>query len=373
MLKVLGTETIYRDEEYVAFPNLARLADGTVICAFRHAKERQKTWNRVTHVDPTAKDVYIVSPDGGKTFGKELHEIINDGMSEQDPCVNVLSDGRVIVTYFRWELVEAGKGEARWGAPFKKFGRTLAGRFDCLGYGASSSISDDNGKTWQHQTPIILDGWDDKGAIRGNITELPDGTLLCPAYSAKKISELSRSVLLRSDNRGETWYEYSQMAFDPECKKNYLEPNMYRTESGRLIGLYRTQTDFLAPGMDFEETYLNMHISVSEDDGKTFGPVIEIPDCWCSSPIHALRLKSGKVLLTYGYRREPFGIRARLCNAELTDIAEAEEIILTEGAVNGDLGYPNALQLEDGEIIVSYYISADDGIRTIDITRLREE
>ncbi|MDO4488204.1 MAG: sialidase family protein [Eubacteriales bacterium] len=372
-MKLLGIETLFRDENYVAFPNLATLKDGTVICAFRHAKERQKEYGRVTHVDPTAKDVFIISNDGGKSFDKTLHEIINDGMSEQDPCLNVLSDGRIIVTYFRWELVSIGKGKARWGAAFEKFGRQLAGKYDCFEYGAACSISDDNGKTWQHMTPIIMDGWQGKGAVRGNITELPDGTLLLPLYGAKSITELSRAVLMRSTDRGETWEEYSLMAFDEECKKNFLEPNMYRTESGRLIGLYRTQTDYLAPGVDFEETYLNLHISISEDDGKTFGEVIEIPNCWCSSPVHALRLKSGKVLLTYGYRREPFGIRARLCNAELTDIAEAEEIIITEGAINGDLGYPCSLQLADGEILVSYYISADDGIRTIDVARLRED
>ena len=55
-MQILESKTIYRDEEYVAFPNLARLADGTVICAFRHALERQKQYGRVTHVDPTAKE-----------------------------------------------------------------------------------------------------------------------------------------------------------------------------------------------------------------------------------------------------------------------------------------------------------------------------
>lgn len=373
MLKILGHETIYRDEQYCTFPNLAKTADGTVICAFRHAKERQAQYGAVTHVDPTAKDVFIVSPDGGITFDKELHLIVDDGMSEQDPCLNVLSDGRIIATYFRWELVQKGKGFARWGEPFVRYGRTIHDKLDCFGYGASMSISDDNGKTWSHMPPIVMDGWDSKGAVRGNITELPDGTLLMPFYGSMKMGELSRSVLLKSDDRGETWEELSVMAFDPECKKNYLEPNLYRTESGRLVGLYRTQTDWTLPGADFEETYLNLHISVSEDDGKTFGPVQEIENCWCSSPAHALRLKSGRVLLTYGYRVEPFGIRCRLVDPELKDISASEEITLRDDAPNGDLGYPCSLQLDNGDIIVAYYISAQDGIRTIDITRLREE
>ena len=373
-MRIVEHKTIYRDEEYVAFPNLARLADGTVICAFRHARERQKEYGRVTHVDPTARDVYISSTDGGRTFESQLHVILDDEMSDQDPCVNVLSDGRIIVTYFRWDLVPIGKGEEKWGkAAFGKYGRSLHGKYDCYPDGASYSISDDNGKTWRHMPPLHMEGVPTAGGVRGNILEMPDGSLLMPFYGALRTGELSRAGLVRSDDRGETWYYYSTMAFDESCKKHYLEANIYRTDSGRIVGLYRTQSDYTKPGVDFEETYLNLHISVSEDGGKTFGPVEEIEDCWGSSPFHPLRLRDGRVLLTYGYRREPFGIRARICNGELTDIGEAQELILRDDAPNGDLGYPHALELDNGEILVSYYISAPDGIRTIDVTVLRED
>ena len=87
----------------------------------------------------------------------------------------------------------------------------------------------------------------------------------------------------------------------------------------------------------------------------------------------ALQLQSGKVLLSYGYRKEPYGIRIRVCNGELADIDQSEEIILRDDAPNGDLGYPHAIQLDNGEILVSYYISDPDGIRTIALTRLRED
>ena len=373
-MKILGHKTIYRDEQYVAFPNLARLPDDTIICAFRHALERQKEYGYTTHIDPTAKDVFVVSPDGGTTFDKTLHVIVDDEMSDQDPCVNVLRDGRMIVTYFRWALVPAGEGAKVFDpAMFAKYGRTnVHGKYDCYPDGASYSISDDNGKTWRHMPHLWMDGVPKAGGVRGNIIEMPDGSLLMPFYGALNPGELSRAGLVRSTDRGETWQFYSTMAFDPTCQKHYLEANIYRTESGRIIGLYRTQSDYTLPGVDFEQTYLNLHISVSEDDGKTFGPVQEIPNCWGSSPFHPLRLKSGKVLLTYGYRREPFGIRARVCNAELTDISQAEELILRDDAPNGDLGYPNAIELDDGRILVCYYISAPDGIRTIDITTLHE-
>ena len=76
--------------------------------------------------------------------------------------------------------------------------------------------------------------------------------------------------------------------------------------------------------------------------------------------------------MTYGWRKEPFGIRARLCNGELSDIAEAEEIILRDDAPDGDLGYPHSIQLEDGTILVSYYIDGEDGIRRIEATYIKE-
>ena len=371
-MKVLYSKTIYRDGEYATFPNLATLKDGRVICAFRHAKDRQAEYGFCTHIDPTAKDVFITSPDGGRSFDRDLHVIVDDEMSEQDPCVNVLSDGRIIVTYFRWDLCPAGQGPQKWGeADFKAFGRTLWDKYDCFTDGASYSISDDGGRSWRKYPPLKMPGMPRSGGVRGNIVELPSGELLLPFYGAMRPGELSRCGVLRSQDRGEHWQVLSEMAYDPDGVKTFLEPNLYRTPSGRLVGLIRTQTDYRLPGVNFDDTYLNLHIAVSEDDGRTFGPVREIKGLWGSSPFHALRLQDGRVLLSYGYRREPFGIRCRVCDAELEHIEDGEEIVLRDDGANGDLGYPNAILLEDGTALVAYYISGQDGVRTIDVTALK--
>ncbi len=371
-MKVLYSKTIYRDGEYCTFPNLAKLKNGQVICAFRHARERQAEYGRVTHIDPTARDVFITSPDGGRTFDPTLHTIVDDEMSDQDPCVNVLSDGRVIVTYFRWDLCPAGKGPEKWGeANFRSFGRTLWDKYDCYTDGASYSISDDNGATWRHYPTLKMEGLPESGGVRGNIVELPSGELLMPFYGSLRAGELSRCGLIRSGDRGETWQYLCDMAYDPQGVKTFLEPGLYRTPKGKLVGLFRTQTDYRLPGVRFDDTYLNLHIAVSTDDGRTFGPVEEIPGLWGSSPFHALRLADGRVLLTYGYRRKPFGIRARVCDAELERIADSEELILRDDGLNGDLGYPNSVLLDDGTALVAYYISGPDGIRTIDVTALQ--
>ena len=115
-MRIIETKTIYRDEEYVSFPNLAKLKDGTIMCAFRHAPERQKEYGGATHIDPGAKDVFILSHDGGKTFDPELHTILDEEMvSNQDPCITVLSDGRIIASAFRWLLAPRGKAQKSGG------------------------------------------------------------------------------------------------------------------------------------------------------------------------------------------------------------------------------------------------------------------
>ena len=364
-MKIIERRTIYRDGEYVAFPNLAWIDQNTLACFFRHAKERQKEWGSHTHIDPTAKDVYIVSADGGKTFEAEMRTVLDDKMSEQDPCVTVLKSGRIIVTCFRWECVPEGEGARKWGGElFGRYGRTRKGFWDTFNIGFNVNISDDRGKTWKSLPVIQPEGYVPGSAVRGNITEMPDGSLLMPFYGAKHIGALASCGLVRSTDQGETWKFFSETACEPE--KNFLEPNLFRTKSGRLITLIRTQTDYLKPGVDFEDTYLNMHLSVSEDNGASFGPAKEIKSIFASSPFHALQLESGKVFISYGYRKKPFGIRGKICGGELEDLDSAPEIIFCDNAPNGDLGYPHAAQLKDGRILLSYYISGEDNIRKIE-------
>ena len=82
-------------------------------------------------------------------------------------------------------------------------------------------------------------------------------------------------------------------------------------------------------------------------------------------PLNALRLPDNRVLLTYGYRHKPFGIRARILNAECTDFATAPEIILRDDGLNTDLGYTWPVQLDRNRVLVVYYFSKESKTRHI--------
>ncbi len=75
-------------------------------------------------------------------------------------------------------------------------------------------------------------------------------------------------------------------------------------------------------------------------------------------PSHLLRLKDGTLLMTYGWRKEPYGIRGR----SSTDHGRSwsDEFILSDDAANWDVGYPSSVELQDGTLLTVWYEAPED-------------
>src|SRR5690606_15715799 len=107
-------------------------------------------------------------------------------------------------------------------------------------------------------------------------------------------------------------------------------------------------------GMDDEAC-----IARSIDGGKTFQPWQKMG--FKGHPLQALRLPDNQVLLVYGYRHQPYGIRARIFNEECTNFADAEEFVIRSDGGGFDLGYPWAVMMDDDRVLVTYYYNIDGG------------
>jgi hypothetical protein len=101
---------------------------------------------------------------------------------------------------------------------------------------------------------------------------------------------------------------------------------------------------------------------VSEDGGRTWTE--PRPTEIVGKPPHLVRLRDGRILVTYGYRHEPYGQRACLSpdGGETWDYGN--EIVLRDDAPSGDLGYPASAQLDDGSILTVYYQQERAGEKT---------
>jgi hypothetical protein len=78
-----------------------------------------------------------------------------------------------------------------------------------------------------------------------------------------------------------------------------------------------------------------------------------VPDAGEGNPAAMLRLADGRVCITYGVRKEPFRMAAKLSS----DGGQTwgDEIVIRGDGGCRDIGYPRSVQRADGRVVTVYY------------------
>lgn len=361
-LKKIKDIIIYQDPMYYStFPSAVVRKDGEVIVAFRRAPDRKALWGGggYTHTDTNSYLVLVRSKDNGETWTKEPEIFFAHPLGgSQDPCMVQLRDGSIVCTSYGWALVPEQAFE-------KLKGANHHGAYHFLG--GYVLRSDDGAKTWKGPfVPIQIPGNTAIDALgkpvaafnRGAMCQGKDGRLYWAIAGRDGGSGPTQVHLMISSDRGETWTYSCPIAKDDKITFN--ETSVIETKKGDLVAFMRTA--------NFDD---HLAVARSTDGGKSFGK-------WqdggvIGHPYYAMHLKDGRILLVYGYRHEPFGIRARIVDAECTNIATAPETVLRTDGGGVDIGYTWAVQLKDGRVLVVYYLNIKDGTRHIAGTLLELE
>ncbi len=154
----------------------------------------------------------------------------------------------------------------------------------------------------------------------------------------------------------------------PEPEGYAIMPASARLPGGRILVAQRCKEGTLG----FAEARHWIDLYASDDDGASWTYVCRpAPDTGRGgNPPTLTLLQDGRLCLTYGYRKPPFGVRARLSSDG--GLTWSEEIVLRDGGGNHDLGYPRTVQRPDGTIVTIYYFNdRADGERYIEATLWR--
>jgi hypothetical protein len=155
--------------------------------------------------------------------------------------------------------------------------------------------------------------------------------------------------VVRSSDGGHTWGPPVEVA--SESGKAFEEPCLLALDETRLLMLLR------------ENRTHHVHQCVSKDGGHSWSEPEQTPIL--GYPADLIRLPDGRLLCAYGFRYEPYGIRAVLSQDEGQTWDMAHPVVLRDDFANRDLGYPAPVLLPDGRLFVVYYGQDTDGVTCI--------
>jgi hypothetical protein len=337
-IEVLDLRTIsLQPQYYIGWPTLARRTNGDLILVYSGGRE--------AHVCPFGRVDMMVSHDSGETW-QWPQTLIDGPIDDRDAGVVETAKETLLVTTFTSLAYEPAlrKMQAQQSAPGAVESERL--RSWRLAHGRISDAqrkaelgewlirSTDGGISWSARVPTIVN------SPHGPI-QLSDGRLL---YAGKELwTEKQRIGVAESADDGATWKWLSEIPTrEGDSIVQYHELHAVETTDGRLIVHIRNENK-----AGYGETLQ----TESSDGGKTWSAPHSI-GVW-GLPSHLLKLKDGKLLMTYGHRRAPLGNQARISSDH--GRTWSEPLIISYDATSGDLGYPSTVELADGSFVTVWY------------------
>jgi len=371
--KVVSHHTLYRSRRFfAAFPSVVTTEAGKTLLAFRRAPDHrwllgdiaEDDFNSVDHVHFRSHVAFVELGDDLLPVGEPSILPVHAEAGDQDGNLFISKSGRLFQYSFRWYPVTKEFSDKLTATGHKPYGADYLG----AGYIYHSSyvrFSDDEGLTWSRpfeleRDPLVAPSrWPEitgSAALKGRMVELDNGEMLLAAYlRGLNGSKFDCSRILRSCDGGETWQVTDQYFIREDG--SLQEPTLALWPENKVTIFHRTTNN--------DDKLI---IAQSDADGKAFG-ALETIDV-IGHPYDALVLPDGRLFLVYGYRHEPMGVRARLVNVG-QDIADAPEIIIRDDSRSRDTGYPSATLLDNGRILVAYYIPDEQGIRGIEASIIK--
>jgi sialidase-1 len=310
------------------FPVVLRLDGGEVVAVFRGGAEHMGSGGRL--------DI-ARSKDDGATWSAPK-TAFDTPADDRNPAFGQAPDGTLILGFIILSGYAMGYIPHK-GTPDYKFYDYMVDVWipDQSKTQSYFILSKDGGRTWTERKTLAVPGY--SVSPFGRIVTLDDGTLLMNVYGSKAGGPAlpSYSFALRSTDNGSTWSRPALIG------KGMNEGSFLSLGDGKVIAAVRSDEPE-------EATY----VSTSKDGGQTWDKPKRATGR-LEHPADLAMLGDGRVLMVYGHRKFPFGVRGLISEDRGRTWNRDEEVVFSDDAENQDCGYPSVVRLPNGKVLVLYY------------------
>ena len=230
------------------------------------------------------------------------------------------------------------------------------------------AFSDDSGVTWSKPRLIESSPFNMPVPLTGATLVLPSGEWACQFELNKPYEDTSpwrhSSVLMFSDDAGNSWHDHVRVTDDPELRLFYWDQRPVVLSDRRILNLFWTFDRKSA-------VYLNAHARESRDNGRTWS---QIWDCgFPGQPAPPVSLPDGRIAVVYMDRTAAPVLKLRVSNDGGRTWPKETEVVLHEPQLNSQnsrkktmqdawaemskfsIGLPCTALTREGDLLVVYY------------------
>lgn len=324
-----------------AWPTIARLSDGKLATVF--------SGERMNHVCPFGKVMISYSEDEGTSWTLPA-TLLDTPLDERDAGICVCGE-KVYVTTFnnslKFQRDHLNKYPEDWSAAEKKFLKdylSLITDEEETRYLGSLYVASKGGYKFGMPNKIGV------SSPHGMIA-LSDGSLLYvgnrPQFETRRMRK-DQSIYFISSKDGTNWTKRKKIPLLNTEKYLFCEPHAIETQTGFLIAVRRQCNED-------DQGVFDTWLIDADKELKHFTNQRKVTD---GAPPHLSKRASGDIVLSYGYRKKPFGQRAMISRDD--GKTWSEEYILDDEGISWDLGYPATIERKDGKLITVYYQKKQD-------------